>query len=226
MTKEMDKNMGGRPIENQLHDATSFIIPEIPATYAERKPIWIVMRRTGMSYRQIGEVSGVSKDTVQREVSTISNETVDLPATVVGKDGKERAAIKPKPQMLDSYLRCYTQEEIADKEGLSHDSVQRTIDEFTQNGKSAELRESPGALHQIDFEIPLYNYALSSTTINLTADRATDGVILPGRSPYTLPSAKSAISELATAYNRILRGLTSWVGQLFPVSEDQHELQH
>ena len=87
MTKKMDKNTGA-----------GAMVPEMPATYAERKPIWIVMRRTGMSYRQIGEASGVAHTTVMDALqeSTGVNTPVDLPATVVGKGGKERAATKPK----------------------------------------------------------------------------------------------------------------------------------
>jgi transcriptional regulator with XRE-family HTH domain len=218
MTKEMDKNTGGE-WTHQSHDVTGAMVPEMPATYAERKPIWIVMRRTGMSYRQIGEVSGVSYETVRQWVNdpTVNNLTVgnDLPTTVIGKDGKERAATKPKTQILDSYLRCYTQEEIAEKEGMT----QQAIDDLLQNGNSAELQQSPMALHQVDFEIPLYNYALSSTTVKLTADSLTDGVILPGRSLHTSLAFKSVNFEIATRYNRFLGGLTLRVGQLFPVSE-------
>lgn len=101
MTKEMDKNTGGE-WTHQSHDVTGAMVPEMPATYAERKPIWIVMRRTGMSYRQIGEASGVAHTTVMDALqeSTGVNTPVDLPATVVGKDGKERAATKQKAQTL------------------------------------------------------------------------------------------------------------------------------
>jgi hypothetical protein len=66
---------------------------------------------------------------------------------------------------------------------------------------------------------PKVQLLITSTTINLTVDGLIDGVIPRGRSLYTLPTVKSAISELATRYNRILGGLTLRVGQLFPVSE-------
>ena len=42
------------------------------------------------------------KTTVQRELSTVPNGTVDLPATVIGKDGKERGATKPKTRTTKS----------------------------------------------------------------------------------------------------------------------------
>jgi predicted transcriptional regulator len=53
--------------------------------------------------------------------------------------------------VFNLWLACYTQEEIAEKEGLT----QQAIDEIIQ--KMAELPEfvkSPAALHQVDFEIP------------------------------------------------------------------------
>jgi hypothetical protein len=40
------------------------------------------------------------KTTVQRELSTVPNGTVDLPATIIGKDGKEYSATKQKAQTL------------------------------------------------------------------------------------------------------------------------------
>ena len=50
---------------------------------------------------------------------------------------------------------------------------------------------------------------ITSTTVNLTADSLNDGDIAPWRSLYTFPSAKSVISEAATAYNQKIGGLTS-----------------
>jgi hypothetical protein len=48
---------------------------------------------TGMSYRQIGEASGVNEITVRRD---LSGATFVSPDTVKGKDGKEYPATKPK----------------------------------------------------------------------------------------------------------------------------------
>lgn len=48
-----------------------------------------------MSYRQIAEADGTASEvTVWR--STVSNETVAQPDHVLGKDGKKRAATKPR----------------------------------------------------------------------------------------------------------------------------------
>ena len=85
------------PADGSKASTVKLLTVELPATVA-----WIVMRRTGMSYRQIGEASGVDHVTVMNTVkeSTGENSPVDLPATVVGKDGKERAATKSKTQTL------------------------------------------------------------------------------------------------------------------------------
>jgi ParB family chromosome partitioning protein len=86
--------------DQKLNHARAVNLIRRHLTPQQRKPIWIEMRRTGMSYRQIGEASGVSYETVRQGVNdpTVNNLTVgnDLPTTVIGKDGKERAATKPK----------------------------------------------------------------------------------------------------------------------------------
>ena len=73
---------------------------------------------------------------------------------------------------------------------------------------------------------PKVQLLITSTTINLTADSLNDGVIAPGRSLYTFQAIKTGISEIATRYNRILRGLALWVGQFSLSARHQHELQH
>lgn len=63
----------------------------------ERQTAVIEMRSTGMSTRAIADVVGASKDTVHRDLSTVSDETVDLPESVTGVDGKQRPAKRPPP---------------------------------------------------------------------------------------------------------------------------------
>lgn len=63
----------------------------------------VSLRARAWSSRRIGAVLGVSYQTVMRWVgdnSTVTNVTVELPTTVIGIDGKERAATKPKPAVL------------------------------------------------------------------------------------------------------------------------------
>ncbi len=74
----------------------------------EQKAEWIVkLRQKKKSLREIADAVGVSKDTVARTLSTVSNETVEtLPATTKGKDGKERKAQLPPKPKADPDTRC------------------------------------------------------------------------------------------------------------------------
>ena len=64
-----------------------------PRTSTDRAALAKVMRESGMSYRAIGKLVGASKDTVQRDMGTVSNETV--PDRITGTDGKQRPATRP-----------------------------------------------------------------------------------------------------------------------------------
>jgi len=68
-------------------------------TPAQREQKWVEMRQQGMSYRKIAEEDGdVSHMTV---ASTVKRFTVDLPETIVGKDGKKRQSYKSPPAPRD-----------------------------------------------------------------------------------------------------------------------------
>ncbi|MCU0811960.1 MAG: MT-A70 family methyltransferase [Thiobacillaceae bacterium] len=70
-------------------------------TRQQREQMWIAMRQDGMSYRQIAEADGtVTHQTVKN--ATVKNLTVDLPATVMGKVGKQRAASKPRTAFVST----------------------------------------------------------------------------------------------------------------------------
>jgi hypothetical protein len=58
--------------------------------------------------------------------------------------------------IFNLWLTCYAQEEIAEKENLSQREVSNVIAEFSNFGKFAETSKF-AALHQVDFEIPVYN---------------------------------------------------------------------
>jgi len=51
------------------------------------------------------------------------------------------------------WLACYTQEEIAEKEGIDRTLISDLIKDFVDFGKLAE-NHKVAALHQVDFEIP------------------------------------------------------------------------
>lgn len=82
----------------------------------QRKEQWAEMRKDGMSYREIAEVSGVDASTVYR--SGVANATPQ-PETVTGKDGKEYPA-KKKPPKKDSLpeaatVSIFAQSEVAEE---------------------------------------------------------------------------------------------------------------
>lgn len=66
-------------------------------TREERQARVVRERKKGKSLRQIADKLGVDPMTVRSDLAkaTVENSTVELPSTVIGKDGKERAATRP-----------------------------------------------------------------------------------------------------------------------------------
>ncbi len=63
----------------------------------EQRQEWVVkLRQKNKSIRQIADTLGVGVATVHRDLSTVPLGTVELPSTIKGDDGKERAATKPR----------------------------------------------------------------------------------------------------------------------------------
>jgi len=85
------------------------------------------------------------------QILSVSERTVQGWLSRVDKDSKE----KRDKRIFDLWLACHTQEEIADSEGVTKETVSEIVSQ-----KNAELQKSdkfPPALHQVDFELPLYN---------------------------------------------------------------------
>jgi predicted transcriptional regulator len=59
-------------------------------------------------------------------------------------------------RIFSQWLACYTQEEIAEKEGMPQETVRNIVAEFSQIGSLADSAKL-AALHQVDFEIPFTN---------------------------------------------------------------------
>lgn len=90
---------------------------------ADRTELHAQMRKSGMSYRAIAEVTGASKDTVQRDVASVSNETeqkpldaevVPDPEVIVGLDGKERKAKAEKKTPIAKPEQTADEKKLAD----------------------------------------------------------------------------------------------------------------
>lgn len=58
--------------------------------------------------------------------------------------------------IFEQWLACYTQEEIADREGLDHSTVTRIVCEFSDL-KNCTKSDLARAEHATDFDAPLYN---------------------------------------------------------------------
>ena len=92
------------------------------------------------------------RDEKKRRLATIlsvSERTVRDWLSRIDKDGKEAR----DKRIFDLWLACYTQEEIAEQVGITSQGVGLVLKE------TAELPEvsKPYALHQVDFDPPLYN---------------------------------------------------------------------
>lgn len=72
------------------------------------------LRLAGMSTRAIGSAIGVSKDTVARELSSVSSETDELPERVMSLDGRERPATRP-PDPIPPAIAEQIEQRIAER---------------------------------------------------------------------------------------------------------------
>jgi DNA methylase/ParB/Sulfiredoxin domain len=59
-------------------------------------------------------------------------------------------------RIFDKWLSCWTQQEIADDEGTSHQTVMRLVQDFVQDGKLSGM-DKANADHAADFSPPIYN---------------------------------------------------------------------
>jgi len=81
-------------------------------------------------------------------ILSVPNRTMSSWLSRIDKDTKA----KRDRRIFSQWLACYTQEEIAEKEGITKETVSEVVCQI-----KAELQKSdksPAALHQVDFEIP------------------------------------------------------------------------
>jgi hypothetical protein len=70
----------------------------------------------------------------------------------IDKDAKDAR----NPRIFDLWLACWTEEEIGETVGCDKATVSRIINDLLQDGNLAKLQRI-AALHQVDFDPPLYN---------------------------------------------------------------------
>ena len=79
--------------EQKRNHARSLNVLRRQLSKDQRDQVMLDMRKDGMSYRQIAEVTGVSNQTVMRTIeSTAPFGAVEMPDVITGKDGKQRQA--------------------------------------------------------------------------------------------------------------------------------------
>lgn len=85
-------------------------------------------------------------------ILSVSDRTVRDWLSRTDKDAKE----KRDRRIFESWLACYTQEEIAEKENIEQRQVSNLIGEFSNLGRLAESAKAD-ASHATDFTPPIYN---------------------------------------------------------------------
>ena len=108
-----------------------------PLTSSERKDAAIFLHAdgTGRTKRQIAELLSVSERTIRNYLV----------------EPEKRLREKRNQRILDLHLECYTQQEIADRLGISQQSVASSIKSFTEKGSASDFDRDP------DFKPPLFN---------------------------------------------------------------------
>jgi hypothetical protein len=103
-------------------------------------------------YHETPEKERKTKKADLARVLSVPERTVQSWLSRIDKDAKEAR----NGRIFDLWLSCHTQEEIAEKENLTQQAVAKLSEGFTTFGSLAESCK-PAALHQVDFEVPLYN---------------------------------------------------------------------
>lgn len=107
-------------------------------TKEQRRHVVIELRKMGESYRSIAEKLKISEFTARADVkaATARNHAVDMPATIVGRDGKKRKAAEPEP----------TENEIA----IARDLIAEVLPSWTKPVEAGwilrEAKKRPGGL--------------------------------------------------------------------------------
>lgn len=132
-------------------------------------------------------------------------------------------------RIFDAWLRCETQEEIAEKENLTSQGVGQILKEFPDLEKLSKSARST-AEHAIDFETPLYTvWTKNSKTSELThfgntETRWVDNLLYLYTKPFDVvidPFAGSG-STIDICKKRLRR---YWVGDRLPVVERESEIR-
>jgi hypothetical protein len=88
------------------------------------------------------------------KILSVSERSVRSWLSRIDKDSKSAR----NQRILELWMQCYAQEEIADRENIDRSEVKRCISaSFGQNGKFADMTKIPSSQHLTDFDPPMYN---------------------------------------------------------------------
>ena len=112
----------------------------------EKVIIW--RRQKGESYRAIAQAVGVSEATARRDVSTESNDAVELPTAIKGKDGKTRPAKRHKVRVesIRDVARAQEALSILPTEELPNKAIElKRLERIAREYQAEEQRNTPAA---------------------------------------------------------------------------------
>jgi len=87
--------------------------------------------------KHLAQILSVSERTIREWLSRIDKDS---------KDARDR-------RIFELWMACYTQEDIAEKVGITHQAIAQVLQETATLPEIAK----PAASHLIDFEVPIYN---------------------------------------------------------------------
>jgi len=103
----------GMSEDEKIYHAITMNLARRHLSAEQRRGLVASLRKMEWSLPRIADAIGISLATVWRDLdSTFTNEKVELPETITGKDGKRRAAHQPKTiiakskQQADAALKC------------------------------------------------------------------------------------------------------------------------
>jgi ParB-like chromosome segregation protein Spo0J len=100
-------------------------------------------------YNMTPESARLEKKKRLAEILSVSDRSIRDWLSRIDKDAKE----KRNERIFELWMACHTQEEIAEEVNVTQSEVAKSI----PNGESAEWNKNASALHQTDFDPPIYN---------------------------------------------------------------------
>ena len=176
-----------------------------------------------MAVRLYAGGTGFDKSVIAKTLS-ISEKSVSRYVSDIDKQLREERNQK----ILDMWLACYSQEEIAEVVGVSHTTVSRAIESFVQNGQLSKMHKTFDT--DPDFTPPLYNvwtFAKKSNAVSHfgnSEQRIVDNLLYLYTEPLdiVLDVFAGGGSTIDVCKNR---GRRYWVSDRKPIVERENDIR-